>query len=520
MGNAITYFDRMMDVPGVLPYLREFSYHRYGGVSIQNLQTIAGRARQYGLKTSMLEWWANGNTYRTLHEDLKIGNNSAWQQATVRGYFDIDDTNPSNPRLSINNKTRFTRQYFKFVRPGAVRVEAISQEEAFNPLAFINDSGGHVVVVKCDEGGAFSIGGLPAGAYGIKYTTAWEYDIDLPDQMIDVGQAITTAIPDVGVLTVYARPALIDEQPPSTPTDLTATTIEPSRVTLEWSVSVDDVAVSGYKIYRDGTRIGFSQTNSFEDANAEPDTAYIYEISAYDAAGNESLLSVPLTVTTPELAQAADLLGYWKLDEGRGTAAVDASGYNHLGGVFGATWVEGIAELALDFDGVGDFVRIEASPILDNLEAVTMAAWIYPHVDGHWHVLDKGDGDKRLYAEGANRTLDGRVRYTGTHAFARSVNNTVQLNTWQHVAMVWSRTTNITRLYHNGREVSYAMQDVATGSPLDDTTHPFTIAARGGLGEVTFFNGLVDEVRLYRRPLAGEEIYDLYLPLAPGRRRR
>jgi hypothetical protein len=179
-----------------------------------------------------------------------------------------------------------------------------------------------------------------------------------------------------------------------------------------------------------------------------------------------------------------------------------------------------MAELALDFDGVGDFVRIEASPILDNLEAVTMTAWVYPRVDSHWHVLDKGDGDKRLYAEGLSRTLDGRIRYTGTHAFARSVNNTVQLNTWQHVAMVWSRATNITRLYHNGREVSYAMQDVATGSPLDDTTHPFTIAARGALGEATFFNGLIDEVRLYRRPLTGEEIYDLYLPLAPGRRRR
>lgn len=520
MGNAITYFDHMMDVPGVLPYLREFSYHRYGGVSIQNLQAIAGRAHQHGLDTSMLEWWANGNTYHTLHEDLKIGNNSAWQQAVVRGFFDIDDTNPSRPHFSTNNKTKFTRQYFKYVRPGAVRIQATSQEEPFDPLAFINDNGRHVVAVKCDEGGAFSIDGLPTGTYGIKYTTTWEYDVDLPDQTIDTGQAIATAIPDVGVLTVYAKPTLLDEQPPSVPAELTAISVEPARVTLRWSTSTDDVAVSGYKVYRDGTRIGFSQTNSFEDTSVEPDSVYTYEVSAYDAAGNESLLSAPLTVITPEPGQESDLLGYWKFDEGSGTAALDASGHNHLGGVIGATWGAGIEELALEFDGVGDHVAIQADAALDNLEAVTVAAWIHPRVDGHWHVLDKGDGDKRLYAEGANRTLDGRVRYTGAHAFSRSVNGIIQLNAWQHVAMVWSRTTNITRLYHNGREVRYTTQDVATGSPLDDTTHPFTIAARGALGEVTFFNGLIDEVRLYRRTLTDEEIYDLYLPLAPSRRRR
>jgi len=217
MGNAITYFDRMMDVPGVLPYLREFSYHRYGGVSVQNLQAIAGRALQYGLTTSMLEWWTDGNTYRTLHEDLKVGNNSAWQQAVVRGFFDIDDTNPNDPSFAINSKTKFTRQYFKFVRPGAVRIEATSLEEPFDPLAFINEDGGHVVVVQCDEGGAFSIGGLPAGTYGIKCTTSQEYDVDLPDQTVGPGQALMTTIPDTGVLTVYAQPTPLDEQSPSDP---------------------------------------------------------------------------------------------------------------------------------------------------------------------------------------------------------------------------------------------------------------------------------------------------------------
>ena len=61
-------------------------------------------------------------------------------------------------------------------------------------------------------------------------------------------------------------------------------------MTLRWSTSTDNVAVSGYKVYRDGTRIGFAQTNSFEDTSVAPDTVYTYEVSAYDAAGNESPL--------------------------------------------------------------------------------------------------------------------------------------------------------------------------------------------------------------------------------------
>ena len=170
---------------------------------------------------------------------------------------------------------------------------------------------------------------------------------------------------------------------------------------------------------------------------------------------------------------------------------------------------------ALEFDGRDDYIEIAANPELDNLDAVTMVAWIYPHKDSHWHVLDKGDGDKRMYAEGAKRTLDGRIRYTGAHAFSQSLGGTIELNKWQHIAMTWSRTTNRTRLYHNGTEVQYGIQEIGTGSVLDDTTYPFTIGARGALGEATFFDGLIDEVRLYGCALTEEQILDIYNSYVP-----
>ena len=516
MGNAIRYFDQMIAVPGVLPVLREFSYHRYGGVSLENLRAIAARAGQYGLGTSMLEWWSGGNGYATLHEDLKIGHNTAWQQGVIGGaigssmaLYVIDDSDPAHPQVRLADKSRFLRQYYKFVRPGAVRVEAVSQEDHLDPLAFINKDGGYVVVVKCEAAGEFTVGGLAAGTYGIKYTTAGDYDVDLPDRSIGVGQRVVASIPAAGVLTVYARQVVPDDQAPSVPEGLAATDVSASRVALTWQASTDNVAVTGYKIYRDGVQIGVSPTTEYQDSQVEPGTEYTYEVSAHDLAGNESALSAALAVATPEMTTDTDLIGHWHFDEGQGSIALDYSDYGHHGAVNGCARTEGKDGAGLSFDGFNDYVEIITEPDLDNLEAVTMAAWIHPRIDAHWHVLDKGDGDKRLYAEGTRRTLDGRIRYTGAHAYSKSVAETFQLDAWQHVAMTWSRATHTTRLYYNGVEVSYLTKDVGTGYPLDDTTFPWTLGARGGHGEVTFFHGRMDDVRLYRRALAPQEIADL-----------
>jgi hypothetical protein len=510
MANAIAYFDQMIQFRGVLQSLREFSYHRYGGVSVRNLQSIADRAAQHGLDTSMLEWWSESNTYRTLHEDLKTGNNSAWQQAVVRGFFNVDDSDPSNPKVSINDKSKFTRQYYKFVRAGAIRIGASSNSSVFDPLAFINEDGRYVVVVKCDGGGEFSVQQLPAGTYGVKYTTASQYDVDLPAQAIGIGEAVVAGIPAAGVLTVYVKSSSSDTEAPSVPTDLSANAISASEVTLSWVTSADNIAVAGYKIYRDGTRIAFSVTNSYMDMSVQPSTQYTYQVSAYDTAGNESDLSLPVTIATPGYDLEEGLVGYWRFDENKEISAGDSSGNNNTGTLIGPAWVTGKTGYGLDFDGIDDYVRIAVTPSLDNLKAVTMTAWIFPRIDSHWHVLDKGDGDKRIYAEGANLTLNGRIRYTGKHAYSESTNGTIRLNTWQHVALTWSTSDHRTRLYHNGVEVAYGVHDTGSGSVLDDTTHPFVIGARGALGAGTFFDGVIDEVRLYDRALNAQEARDLY----------
>jgi len=89
-----------------------------------------------------------------------------------------------------------------------------------------------------------------------------------------------------------------DTQAPSVPAGLTATGVTWSTVTLSWSASTDNVAVSGYTIYRGGASVGTSSTTGFTDSGLAPSTTYSYTVDAFDSAGNHSAQSAPITATT------------------------------------------------------------------------------------------------------------------------------------------------------------------------------------------------------------------------------
>jgi hypothetical protein len=221
MDNAVTWFDQIKAVPGSLTYLKELSYHRYGGVSLTSLQAIASRGQSNNVRTSMLEHWAEGfNNFQILHEDLKVGRNGAWQQAAITardnptglGIAYFTSANPS--AVALTAPTKFFQQYYRYVRMGAQRKAATSNNSNFDPLAFQNTNGKWTVIVKAATGGSFTIQGLPAGSYGIYHTTSAggnpndpnpAYAVNSPDQTIVGGQALTTNIPAYGVLTVYGK---------------------------------------------------------------------------------------------------------------------------------------------------------------------------------------------------------------------------------------------------------------------------------------------------------------------------
>ncbi|MFC9693446.1 glycosyl hydrolase family 8 [Kribbella sp. NPDC056951] len=89
-----------------------------------------------------------------------------------------------------------------------------------------------------------------------------------------------------------------DTTPPSTPTGLAATGTTSSTVSLAWNASTDNVGVTGYVVFRNGTEVATSPGTTFTDTGRTASTSYTYTVKARDAAGNLSAASNAITATT------------------------------------------------------------------------------------------------------------------------------------------------------------------------------------------------------------------------------
>jgi len=131
-------------------------------------------------------------------------------------------------------------------------------------------------------------------------TTAWNIDdIDLQsgDNLLTVTVRDSSSVTASTTLLVQAALGN-DTTAPSVPSNLVATATSPTTVALTWTASTDNVVVTGYGIYRDGTLAGNSAVPSFSDTGLTAATAYSYSVSAYDEAHNVSDLTAAVNVTT------------------------------------------------------------------------------------------------------------------------------------------------------------------------------------------------------------------------------
>ena len=98
---------------------------------------------------------------------------------------------------------------------------------------------------------------------------------------------------------------VVDTQPPTVPSNLTATAISGTQINLSWTASTDNVGVTGYMVERcQGTgctnfaQIGTTTTTTFNDTGLTVGTSYSYRARAGDAAGNLSVYSNVASATT------------------------------------------------------------------------------------------------------------------------------------------------------------------------------------------------------------------------------
>jgi hypothetical protein len=238
---------------------------------------------------------------------------------------------------------------------------------------------------------------------------------------------------------------------------------------------------------------------TYSDSGLTRNTTYTYIVRAEDAAGNLGPYSNVATVTT--LSTIPELVAAYAFDEGTGTTVADLSGNGHTGTIVNATWATtGKYGSALQFNGGNAKVSIPDAASLRLTTGMTLEAWVNPSaVTSLWRdVIYKGNDNYYLMA---TTNLDGLPAGGGTFAgttISLLGTSLLPLNTWTHLAATYDGT--MLRLYVNGTPVA----SVPRTDAMTTSTNPLEIGGDFIYGQ--FFQGMIDEVRVYNIALAPSQI--------------
>jgi hypothetical protein len=265
-------------------------------------------------------------------------------------------------------------------------------------------------------------------------------------------------------------------------------------------------------------RIGGNQVFSGEFYNGLIDNVRVYNraLSATElgeeitAAGGTATPPPPPPPPPPGAPPVAVLS--LNFDEASGNAVDSASGL--VGTVSGAVRVAGLRGSALSFDGVNDSVTVPDAAALDLTSGMTLAAWVNMGARDGWEtIILKENVDTYSYAlyaqdggavQGGSPEPSGNVSLAGR---AETLLGSAALagGTWVHLASTYDGTTQ--RMFINGVEVS----NRAVAGSIDVGGGALRIGGNDvWAGE--YFQGLIDEVRIYNRALTAGEINTIRNP--------
>jgi type II secretory pathway pseudopilin PulG len=206
----------------------------------------------------------------------------------------------------------------------------------------------------------------------------------------------------------------------------------------------------------------------------------------------------------------AGLVGYWPLDEGSGTSTADVSGNGRNGALTNGTlWKSGTsckAGSCAYFDGIDDYIA--AAPITES-PSFTLSIWMMPAADSD---AQYGDGvfmaDHRIiYGRtdvGQPNDIGGEiVDVGGTGRFLNSTANAAK-NAWTNVVLSYSSSDLTSRIYVDGILRNSRSLSVEGGARTASS------AIEAGRKSTAYFNGTIDDMRLYNRALSAAEIQAIY----------
>ena len=333
----------------------------------------------------------------------------------------------------------------------------------------------------------------------------------------------------------------------STPQGMTMSGNTQTSITLAWNASSDNVGVTGYRLFRNGSVAGTTTQTSYTYSGLSCGTTYTLALEAYDAAGNRSNraeatttrstqacgLPLPPLPPLPEIPALPPLgptggetpatgpaPGSWpptRSTRRRADRARRLRQRQH--GRRGRRDPRRAAATARrsSFDGTNDMVSVADSASLDLERGMTLEAWVRPTAIGStWRTVLVKEQPKHLsyalYAGNGNGKTSGHVFTSRDRALAGTA---LTKNRWTHLATTWDGST--LRVWVDGKQVA----SEALGGTAKVSNGSLRIGGNTVWAE--WFKGQIDEVRVYNRALdAGEIATDMATPigLAAAPRRR
>jgi hypothetical protein len=237
-------------------------------------------------------------------------------------------------------------------------------------------------------------------------------------------------------------------------------------------------------------------------------TGRIDEVRVYGRAlsGAEIGTDMEAPLQTPKQTPVAS----YSFDEKNEETATDTSGDGHTATVEGAKWTEhGRYGGAMEFTASEeDVLKIPASEELDFDQEFTLEAWVRPSGEDNKHapLIDKQEGSGHGYFLYEGGSVSDRP-YGAANEEQEFIHaeNPLPADTWSHVALTFSG--NRTYLYVNGELVD-------NGAAEPTVTSEGELEIGGSSDTADYFDGRIDEVRIYNRALNGTEVVgDLEAPI-------
>ncbi len=152
------------------------------------------------------------------------------------------------------------------------------------------------------SGGAFTV---DLSSTPGQFTLEWfnpSIGTTTPGGVVAGGAIETLTPPFTGDAVAYLKMSTVATStpptPPSVPTNLQASNVATTSATISWSLSTSSIGVAGYLVFKNGVFVATTSAALYQASGLSPATTYSYTVDAFDAAGDTSAQSAPVTLTT------------------------------------------------------------------------------------------------------------------------------------------------------------------------------------------------------------------------------